>query len=177
MVRRLGLYQEANPAVMATEAQVRAETDQGVSIVGRVDRLERAQGTDQARVVDFKTGKVIPPKEDTQSNAQLGAYQLAVNQGAVRGKDGELYQAEDAAPLRADGARLVFLGSGKNAPAERFQPALADSPDPGWVGELLERCRERATQAEFTAITGPKCRSCAVKPCCPAFDEGRQVTA
>jgi hypothetical protein len=179
MVRRLGLYLERRPLPLGTEIMVDqvvggppdAEDREGVRIIGVIDRVEDGAPDGAVRIVDFKTGKQIPSEDATATNSQLGVYQAVVNAGGLSSVDGVPTDA------RASGADLVYV-SGKNATASiRSQSALDQAQDPGWVNDLLERCRDRASSARFTAIVNPGCRSCPVVASCPAKDEGRQVTA
>ena len=135
-----------------------------VKLVGRIDRLELLpDGT--IRVIDFKTGKTAPTKQQVETNPQLGAYQVAVNAGLVR----------PSGPVKE--AVLVYLSRGASQPLQLVQPPLSCDEDQDWMGALLERCAADASGERFEARPGPQCRSCAVKSCCPAWPEGKQVIA
>ncbi|CAM5327493.1 ATP-dependent helicase [Streptomyces tanashiensis] len=79
-----------------------------VRIRGSMDRVE-TDGHGRAYVVDFKTGKSAPTKDEVAHHPQLAVYQLAVREGAldeVFGGDrpepggAELVQLRQAAPKR-----------------------------------------------------------------------------
>jgi RecB family exonuclease len=166
MASRLGVYLQAHPQVLAVEQAVRYEAN-GVVVAGIIDRLEpvdQVDGQPAARVVDFKTGAVVPSVAQAKVNPQLGVYQAAVESGAVPGV------------AKAAGATLVYLSQGKEA-YQRHQPAPDQAADPAWVDKLLERCRHRVSQARFQANPGPGCRFCQVAACCPAQSVGQAVTA
>ena len=55
-------------------------------------------------VVDFKTGKNVPTKNEAQEHPQLAVYQLVVREGAIQGVSNE-----------SGGAELVFLREGDAA--------------------------------------------------------------
>ncbi|WIB66689.1 PD-(D/E)XK nuclease family protein [Curtobacterium sp. MCBD17_035] len=85
---------------------------------GSIDRIEEApDGT--VSVVDLKTGTTMPGKSAMPEHAQLGAYQLALADGAVEGLPADVPVSD---------ARLVFVASGQGGHAftERIQPAFDD---------------------------------------------------
>ncbi|MDP9118376.1 MAG: ATP-dependent helicase, partial [Actinomycetota bacterium] len=129
---------------------------------GRVDRLERDL-LGRLVVVDLKTTKTKPVKEELASHPQLAAYQLAVEHGAFAEAD------------RAGGAMLVQLAAA-GRDAEQWQAPLADSDDPEWISERVAYIAQRLRGSEFSATAGPDCRNCDVRISCPLQTEGRQVT-
>jgi RecB family exonuclease len=131
---------------------------------GSVDRLERDQDG-RLVVVDLKTGKRKPAAADVPSNAQLGAYQLAVEHGAFAA-DGQ----------RCGGAMLVQLAGGAKA-AEQRQPPLSEAADRRWVENEVASVAARMRGNRFTATVSSRiCRMCDVRASCPIQPEGRQVT-
>jgi RecB family exonuclease len=120
-------------------------------------------------VVDLKTGKGQPKKDELPSNAQLGAYQLAVEYGAFADL------TDDG--LTSGGAELVQLGRDTQSFTIQRQDPLADSDDPDWARQMIERSAHGMAGNVFTAIDNDMCRSCPVRTSCPVRDEGRQVTA
>jgi superfamily I DNA/RNA helicase/RecB family exonuclease len=141
-------------AVQVGDAQLR----------GQVDRLERDAGG-RLVVIDLKTGKRKPRDADLPTNAQLGAYQLAIEHGAFA-EDGE----------SAGGAMLVQLATGATAAEQRQQP-LAESEDPGWISAEVAGVAAKLRGSSFTAtVSASLCRVCDVKASCPIQPEGRQVT-
>nr|WP_255672896.1 ATP-dependent DNA helicase [Glycomyces amatae] len=138
----------------------------GVEVVmsGQIDRLERdAEG--RLYVVDLKTGKHAPTKGEVQSHPQLGAYQLAVAEGAF---------PEGAEP---GGAELVYPNvDNKTSTRSVAQGPLGESENPDWARALVADTANRMAGPVFEARSTSKCETCAVKHCCPIADEGRQVT-
>ncbi len=146
---------------IASEASVSAEVGRG-RIRGRVDRVEEdAQG--RVRIIDLKTGGSKPKAEEIPRHAQLGAYQVTVEQGAL-------------GPGRASaGAALLQVGKAHSVRTPlQVQAALAADPEPTWASDLLARDAEIMAGADFTARPGGGlCGTCAVQSSCPARPEGR----
>ena len=137
---------------------------------GQVDRLER---DDDGRlvVVDLKTGKGQPTKDEMPANAQLGAYQLAVEAGRVRrgrrrrrdvGRCASSCSSVDDAKARPSNEQEAVVR--KRRPAAGRSRWSSGRPK-AWPGSI------------FAAIDNDMCRSCPVRTSCPVRDEGRQVTA
>ncbi|MFC8533756.1 ATP-dependent helicase [Streptomyces sp. NPDC057249] len=141
-----------------------------VRIRGSMDRVERdAEG--RAYVVDFKTGKQSPTKDEVQRHPQLAVYQLAVREGAVDDAFGgtrpepggaELVQLRQAAPKKE---------GGDAAPKVQAQAP----PDGEWVPDLLATAAGRVLDERFTPTTGQHCGHCSFKASCSAQPEGRHV--
>ncbi|MFE0641500.1 ATP-dependent helicase [Streptomyces sp. NPDC058877] len=141
-----------------------------VRIRGSMDRVETdEQG--RAYVVDFKTGKSAPTRDEVAHHPQLAVYQLAVREGALDGVFGgdrpepggaELVQLRQAAPKKEGGDAL---------PKVQAQEPLTGE----WVGELLATAAGRVLDERFTPNTGQHCTTCAFRAACSARPEGRQV--
>jgi RecB family exonuclease len=128
---------------------------------GQVDRLERdSQG--RLVVVDFKTGKTRVRNDELAEHPQLGAYQLAVEEGAFG--PGE----------QSGGAMLVQLAAAGRDPEQR-QPPLADADDPTWIRDRVAGVAARFRGSRFTATVTSYCGHCDLQKCCP-LQVGRQVT-
>ncbi|MFE6061291.1 UvrD-helicase domain-containing protein [Streptomyces sp. NPDC056431] len=141
-----------------------------VRIRGSMDRVETDEHG-RAYVVDFKTGKSAPTKDEVAQHPQLAVYQLAVREGALdevldgrRPEPGgaELVQLRQAAPQKEGGDAL---------PKVQAQEPLAGE----WVGELLANAAGRVLDERFTPTTGQHCTNCSFRASCSAQPEGRQV--
>ncbi|WP_395363303.1 ATP-dependent helicase [Streptomyces sp. YH02] len=141
-----------------------------VRIRGSMDRVETDEHG-RAYVVDFKTGKSAPTKDEVAQHPQLAVYQLAVREGALdevfdgrRPEPGgaELVQLRQAAPQKEGGDAL---------PKVQAQGPLAGE----WVGELLANAAGRVLDERFTPSTGQHCTNCSFRASCSAQPEGRQV--
>jgi RecB family exonuclease len=130
-------------------------------VYGRVDRLER-DPEGRLVVVDLKTGRSKVVDAELARHAQLGAYQLAVAEGAF------------PAGTQPGGAALVQLGV-RSTVKEQEQRPLAEDEDPQWARELVLGAARGMAGAVFRATPGSACRICAARTSCPAQDTGRQV--
>nr|WP_202537166.1 ATP-dependent DNA helicase [Streptomyces sp. SID8350] len=141
-----------------------------VRIRGSMDRVEEdTEG--RAYVVDFKTGKGAPTKDEVAAHPQLAVYQLAVREGAVD----EVFDGRRPEP---GGAELVQLRrpAPKKEGGEAFPKVQAQEPLSGeWVSDLLATAAGKVLDERFTPTTGTHCDHCAFRASCSAQPEGRQV--
>ncbi|MFB6983263.1 ATP-dependent helicase [Streptomyces scopuliridis] len=141
-----------------------------VRIRGSMDRVEKdAEG--RAYIVDFKTGKQAPTKDEVAHHPQLAVYQLAVREGALD----EIFDGRRPEP---GGAELVQLrqAAPKKEGGEELPKVQAQEPLAGeWVGELLTTAAGRVLDERFTPTTGQHCGHCAFRASCSAQPEGQQV--
>lgn len=169
MVGRLAGYLASLPTdgwqEVGTELGLSTEVGRAV-ITGRVDRLERRADTGALRVVDLKTGAHRPTAPELARHGQLGAYQVAVSEGAFAG------ESRDSA-----GAALVQLGkaAGRTGATIQSQPGLAQDPDPRWAHELVETAARTMSADRFAATVGTHCRGCPVRASCPVQPEGERL--
>ena len=172
MVGKLAEYVRRSAAerrtLVATEQQVSVEVGRAV-VSGMVDRLER-DGDGRLVVVDLKTGRSAPRGSDLARHAQLGVYQLAVEEGGF-----DALVPPGDRPAGSGGAMLVQLGGKTKGVGIQEQPALAQDEDPQWARRLVESVADGMAAAQFSATVNPMCRMCTVKRSCPIQLEGRQV--
>jgi superfamily I DNA/RNA helicase/RecB family exonuclease len=170
MVARLAQYvavaRGAGRRLVATEESVRVQVGRA-EIRGMVDRLEQdAEG--RLVVVDLKTGKSAPARAEVQRHAQLGVYQVAVEEGGFAKLTG--------GPAESGGAVLAQLGKNDSAKVSiQQQPALSNDEDPQWARSLLATVAEGMAGEAFEAKSNGMCRMCALRRSCPLQTEGRQV--
>ncbi|MCT4355408.1 ATP-dependent helicase [Streptomyces sp. Je 1-79] len=141
-----------------------------VRIRGSMDRVETDEHG-RAYVVDFKTGKSAPTKDEVAHHPQLAVYQLAVREGALD----EVFDGRRPDP---GGAELVQLR--QPAPKKEGGDALpkvqAQEPLAGeWVGDLLATAAGRVLDERFTPTTGQHCTHCTFRSSCSAQPEGRHI--
>ncbi|QKS17185.1 ATP-dependent helicase [Curtobacterium sp. Csp2] len=126
---------------------------------GSIDRIE-VDPDGRVSVVDLKTGRSMPSeKNDMPAHPQLGAYQLAVEDGAVEGVP--------AGSAMAD-ARLVFVQNPRSGSAysERTQHAFDDEARAAYRERLHEVARGMAGGTFLARVddhcakarTGVECR-------------------
>ncbi|CAL9523550.1 ATP-dependent helicase [Streptomyces sp. enrichment culture] len=141
-----------------------------VRIRGSMDRVERDE-RGRAYVVDFKTGKQTPTKDEVARHAQLAVYQIAVREGALD----EVFDGRRPEP---GGAELVHLRQA--APKKEGGEALPrvqsqEPPSEEWVTGLLATAAGRVLDERFTPSTGQHCTTCAFRASCSALPEGRHI--
>ncbi|MGO1317826.1 MAG: RecB family exonuclease, partial [Cellulomonadaceae bacterium] len=163
MMTRLAQHVAASGPVLAVEEPFRLEIGRAV-LAGSIDRVVR--DGDRVQVEDLKTGKVIASREAAEVNPQLGAYQLAVDAGALE---------QCAGHAVSGGARLVYLDAGSRGPTQRTQEALDRAQDPTWVADLVARAATTMSGARFEARVNALCDRCPVRRSCPLQAEGRAV--
>ena len=149
---------------VGVETPFRVQVGRAV-VAGRVDRIERARDGG-LRIVDLKTGTSKPTKADLAEHGQLGAYQVAVEEGGFT----ELGD-------RSAGAALVFIGKGGLTglkPSVMTQEALSSVAEPTWARALVEATAEGMGATTFTASQST-CRTCPVRSSCPVQPEGEAL--
>jgi superfamily I DNA/RNA helicase/RecB family exonuclease len=164
MVARFVSYREAAERErerVGVETGFRVQVGRAV-VGGRVDRIERDRDGG-LRIVDLKTGTSKPSRAELAEHGQLGAYQVAVEEGGFA----EL-------GTHSAGAALVFIGKGGLSglqPAVMTQEALAGAAEPTWARTLVEATADGMGAATFTASQST-CRTCPVRSSCPVQPEG-----
>ncbi|WP_329202432.1 MULTISPECIES: UvrD-helicase domain-containing protein [unclassified Streptomyces] len=160
-------------AAVATEHDFDVTLEAGdfaVRIRGSMDRVESdPQG--RAYVVDFKTGKAAPTKDEVARHPQLAVYQLAVRGGAVD----EVFDGRRPEP---GGAELVQLrqGAAKRDGGDEVPKVQAQPPPDGeWATDLLATAAGRVLDERFTPTTGQHCDHCSFRSACSARPEGRHT--
>ncbi|MCX5011848.1 ATP-dependent helicase [Streptomyces sp. NBC_00555] len=160
-------------AAVATEHEFDVTLEAGdhtVRIRGSMDRVESdPQG--RAYVVDFKTGKAAPTKDEVARHPQLAVYQLAVREGAVD-------EVFDGLRPASGGAELVQLrqGAPKKEGGDEVPKVQGQQPlDGEWVGDLLATAAGRVLDERFAPAAGKHCDHCSFRSSCSARPEGRQT--
>ena len=139
---------------------------------GQVDRLEiDAEG--RLVVVDLKTGKRQPGKDELSRHPQLGAYQAAVLAGG--------FDTDTGTPTspQPGGAVLAQLGTTAKSPAIQQQEPL--DPQENWALDMVKDAAAVMGGSEFLARHDPSKGShgghgCRLPEVCPLCVRGRQVT-
>lgn len=138
---------------------------------GQVDRLE-IDGEGRLVVVDLKTGKRQPGRDELSRHPQLGAYQAAVLAGGFDPGPG-------GNPGLSGGAVLAQLGTGAKNPAIQQQEPL--DPQENWALDMVKEAAAVMGGSEFLARHDPAKGShgghgCRLPEVCPLCLRGRQVT-
>ncbi|MGE9348116.1 ATP-dependent helicase [Isoptericola variabilis] len=164
MIERLAAYyaEAGDPVLVEPEFEL---TVGRARLRGKIDRVEDA-GDEGVTVADLKTGRSAPARAKATEHPQLGAYQVAVSEGAL-----------DLPPgTPSAGARLVYVGTPTVAPTLRDQPALQVGEDgSSWARALVESAADTMAAGRFTAHENDLCPMCPVRRSCPVQPEGRTV--
>jgi RecB family exonuclease len=135
--------------------------DDVVRLRGSMDRVE-VDTAGRVHIVDFKTGRGKPTKDELARHAQLGVYQVAVGHGAL------------AVGTVSGGAELVQLrqelASAPGMPVVQAQPAPA-ADEPFFAYELLKDSVDAVRGERFHATVNSYCPMCAFRRMCPAHIE------
>lgn len=173
MVRKLASYviamRSEGRSLVSTESDFAVTVPGGARnalLRGQVDRLE-IDSEGRLVIVDLKTGKSSPTKNDLQRHGQLAAYQVAVRHGAF----------EDSSA--AGGAALVQLGTQAKKLSVQEQEALDTEQD--WATPMIVTAAELMAGHEFESRHDPSAggyrgHGCRVPEVCPLCPEGKQVT-
>ncbi len=166
MIGKLTRWLAENPRRLVDierEFSVRLEGRPPIELTGRVDRLE-VDESGHLVVIDLKTGKsTTATASELPEHPQLGAYQVAVEEGAFAEGD------------TSGGAALVQLGTTHKEAKEQAQEALRQAEDPRWAHEMVHRTADTMAASTFVAKANDSCRMCPVKSSCPVSGKGRQV--
>ncbi len=139
----------AEPAdVLMQEKQFELELENNVTILGRIDQVNRI-ARDEVEVVDYKTGNPKSQKA-TDANLQLSVYALATRE-----------------VLELTPKRLTFynLVTNEAVVTERDAKALAT------VRKTISETADLIRAGEFPAKPGFICRYCDFQPVCPAHEQ------
>ncbi|MCW2604350.1 MAG: putative ATP-dependent helicase [Pseudonocardiales bacterium] len=146
------------------ERSFKVEVGEDAILSGRVDRIER-DASGRLIIVDLKTGSSAAKADDLAQHPQLGAYQLAVQEGAFEESD------------VSGGAALVQIGGTAKDFKYQEQGPLADAEDPDWARNLVLDVAQKYRGSQFAAKYNTRCeRFCGLSTSCPIHVDGRTVT-
>ncbi|MGH2739362.1 MAG: ATP-dependent helicase [Actinomycetota bacterium] len=136
----------------------------GALLTGKIDAIFQMGGG--TRVVDYKTARWVPTKDEVQKDLQLATYYLAVK------KDEELRKLGRPRYLQ-----LHFLGKAnqREGYARRdVTPGKVDGYDE-WAEKTLRELLERVRAEDFSPSPEANCQWCDFKTICPIWPEGREA--
>jgi superfamily I DNA/RNA helicase len=149
------------------------ESGHVVRLRGQVDRLE-ADSDGNLIVVDIKTGRTKPTKDQVAEHPQLGAYQVAVSAGGFA----EQAAAAGLTGAVSGGAALLPLGDGTKTVKTQDQAAMVSGSENDPTRKVMEAAMLMA-QAVFPARHGAdwsERNGCPLPTICPLCPEGKQIT-
>ena len=134
----------------------------GAVLRGRIDRIDRVGTT--LKLVDYKTSKWAPSKQEGARSLQLAIYHLAAR------TDPELQSLGEPKV-----ANLVYPGS--LWPSGDHKVIAQNDEQANEVLETLPGMIARALSEDFSPSPDADCFFCKMKPLCPLWPEGREVTS
>lgn len=168
-VQYVKIMQNSGRQLLAVEVPFSVQIGAAV-LGGQIDRIEK-DSTGNLFIVDFKTGKNKPTKNEIAKNPQLAAYQAASNAAAFKKTFPETNNAVSA------GAALVQLGDKTVNVSVQTQDKI--SPKDTWILETIAETAKLMSAASFTAQhpqTHQHTQTCQVPQVCPLCPQGRQIT-
>lgn len=132
-------------------------------IRGKIDAIF-GMSNGNLRLVDYKTSRWAPPKEEVEGNLQLAAYYLAMrrdeNLKALRKKTGYL--------------QLSFLGSlyGEGFAVRGFPPREGYEE---WAEQTITDLVAKIRAESFAPNPSADCMWCEFKPICPLWPQGGEA--
>jgi RecB family exonuclease len=162
MLRRW--HDNESPDIERSEVRFRFPID-GALLRGRIDAVFRMQNG-HLRVVDYKTSRYAPTKEEAQNDLQLAAYYLALKRDPELSGLGEPGYLE----LAYIGKPHFRSGFVKREVAPRKVEGYEAWAD-GRLKELLARVRSE----DFSPTPEADCTFCRFKTICPVWPEGAEV--
>jgi putative RecB family exonuclease len=135
----------------ARELAMSVELEEGFSIRGFIDRVDRTPAGD-IRIVDYKSGKAPSPKYSDKAMFQMRFYGLAW--WRINGEIPRLLQ-------------LMYLGNGQFL---RYEPTESDLlSTERKILALRSAIAHSADQRSFAPTPSKLCGWCSFKPLCPEF--------
>ncbi|MGH2703718.1 MAG: ATP-dependent helicase [Actinomycetota bacterium] len=153
---------ERKPATVKAEHKFNNLQVAGAVIRGRIDRIDKLG--QNLVLVDYKTARWSAGYEEAAESLQLAIYHLAARE------DPELRELG-----RPSAAHLVYPGSTSSggAPAHRTQsPEQAEK-----VLAELPVLIHNVLSERFAPSPEAECRWCAMKPLCPLWPQGRELSS
>lgn len=136
---------------------------EGAILRGRIDRIDRIGGR-YLKLTDYKTAKWAASKPEAEESLQLAIYHLAARTDEKLKELGE--------PLVA---RLVYPGSLWPSGEPKHPEQNADQA--AAVLEGLPKLISEVMDEKFSPSPEADCFFCKMKPLCPMWPEGREVSA
>lgn len=163
---RLWLADDTLGEPIASEVQFEFPLD-GAVVRGRIDAVYRI-GEGGARVVDYKTSRSAPTKDEVQASLQLGAYYLAMK------RTPELAELGD--PQILELAYLFVEGSDGGYKHMSVKPERMGTGEyEAWAEGTIRGLVEAVRQERFAPSPEANCMWCRFKPICPVWPQGAEV--
>jgi len=133
-------FERAGGALLGSEGAFELTVGRAM-IRGTIDRVERTpEGT--IVIVDLKTGSTVPTAAQVAGHAQLGAYQLAMEHGAV----------DAAGDAPSGGAKLLYVSKGVRG--KGYREVAQERVDSEALDRLTARVEEAAAGMAGSTFAG-----------------------
>ncbi|UTO24999.1 ATP-dependent helicase [Corynebacterium pseudotuberculosis] len=160
--------------LVGVETSVNTKIAEGITIRGRIDRIERTQ--DGAyRIIDYKTGTRGLSAKEVADHKQLMAYQLALSKGKLS-DTGDVISGNGEESLIVDQAVLVYPGS-TTKKIKTCEQATKTPEELQEFADLLPPLIQNLTGPSLMAVVNDGCSNCSIINICPAQPEGRMTPA
>lgn len=160
--------------LVGVETSVNTKIAEGITIRGRIDRIERTQ--DGAyRIIDYKTGTRGLSAKEVADHKQLMAYQLALSKGKLS-DTGDVISGNGEESLIVDQAVLVYPGS-TTKKIKTCEQATKTPEELQEFADLLPPLIQNLTGPSLMAVVNDGCSNCSINNICPAQPEGRMTPA
>ena len=138
------------PTAMMQKTPVGGKLLAGIQINGKIDRIDRDEGGDGARLIDYKTGKKKSVK-DVQKDLQLALYRLAASE-----------------VLGIDASQLIYYFLENEDPTVQ---ADATEEHVAEVRETIDEVADQIVTLDFAPTPSYQiCQFCAFNHVCPATE-------
>lgn len=124
-------------------------------LAGKIDRIDKP-AEDKYEIIDYKTGRKLPPQEKVDTDLQLSIYHLGLQ------KKWPHVKADDVT------LSLYFLKHGEKLSTKRTKEA-SETVKEQVLSTVREIQNKQIRGERFEPLPSPLCDWCSFKPLCPAW--------
>jgi len=131
------------------------ETEETHTLAGFIDRIDKKQDGDEYEIIDYKTGKKMPPQEMLEDDMQLGLYSFALKSRWPELKPENIKTS------------LYFLKHNEQISSHGSLEKLERAKNN--VLTIIREIEKRIEKNDFSPTPGPLCGWCGFKKICPMW--------